>query len=71
MKINELLGSFEIYSTNEEDQLLAKLDNLTPLHSFPERQRFVIENLIKKSLVSKRMLGKQVMVIRNDIPEGS
>ena len=47
MKINELLGSFEIYSTNEEDQL------------------------IKKSLVSKRMLGKQVMVIRNDIPEGS
>lgn len=71
MKINELLGSFEIYSTNEEDQLLAKLDNLTPLHSFPERQRFVIENLIKKSLVSKRMLGKQVMVIRNDIPEGT
>lgn len=71
MKINELLGSFEIYSTNEEDQLLAKLDNLTPLHSFPERQRFVIENLIKKSLVSKRMLGKQVMVIRNDIPQGT
>lgn len=71
MKINELLGSFEIYSTNEEDQLLAKLDNLTPLHSFPERQRFVIENLIKKSLVSKRMQGKQVMVIRNDIPQGT
>ena len=71
MKINELLGSFEIYSTNEEDQLLAKLKNLTPLHSFPERQRFVIENLIKKSLVSKRMLGKQVMVIRNDIPQGT
>ena len=71
MKINELLGSFEIYSTNEEDQLLAKLENLTPLHSFPERQRFVIENLIKKSLVSKRMLGKQVMVIRNDIPQGT
>ena len=71
MKINELLGSFEIYSTNEEDQLLAKLDNLTPLQSFPERQRFVIENLIKKSLVSKRMLGKQVMVIRNDIPQST
>ena len=44
MKVSELLGSFEIFSTNEEDQLLAKLDTLTPLQSFPERQRFVIEN---------------------------
>tara|TARA_B100000123_G_scaffold267209_1_gene240300 strand:+ start:76 stop:291 length:216 start_codon:yes stop_codon:yes gene_type:complete len=71
MKINELLGSFEIFSTNEEDKLLAKLETLTPLQSFPERQRFVIENLIKKSLVSKKMQGTQVMVVRNDIPESS
>ena len=71
MKINELLGSFEIFSTNEEDKLLAKLETLTPLQSFPERQRFVIENLIKKSLVSKRMRGKQVMVVKNDISEGT
>ena len=71
MKVSELLGSFEIFSTNEEDQLLAKLDTLTPLQSFPERQRFVIENLIKKSLVSKKMRGTQVMVIKNDISEGT
>ena len=71
MKINELLGSFEIFSTIEEDQLLAKLDTETPLQSFPERQRFVIENMIKKSLVSKKMRGKQVMVIRNDIPKST
>ena len=51
-------------------KLLAKLDTETPLQSFPERQRFVIENMIKKSLVSKRMRGKDVMVVKNDIPEG-
>lgn len=71
MKINELLGGFEIFTTNEEMQLLAKLDAETPLQSFPERQRFVIENLIKKSLVSKKMRGTQVMVIKNDISEGT
>tara|TARA_B100000513_G_C11839980_1_gene165518 strand:+ start:48 stop:263 length:216 start_codon:yes stop_codon:yes gene_type:complete len=70
MKINELLGKFEIFTTNEEYKLLAKLDTETPLQSFPERQRFVIENMIKKSLVSKRMRGKDVMVVKNDIPEG-
>tara|TARA_B100000925_G_scaffold265127_1_gene224071 strand:- start:274 stop:489 length:216 start_codon:yes stop_codon:yes gene_type:complete len=71
MKINELLGGFEIFTTNEEMKLLAKLDAETPLQSFPERQRFVIENLIKKSLVSKKMRGTQVMVIKNDISEGT
>ena len=71
MKINELRGGFEIFKTNEEIQLLAKLDAETPLQSFPERQRFVIENLIKKSLVSKKMRGTQVMVIKNDISEGT
>ena len=71
MKINELLNNFEIFTTNEEYKLLAKLDIETPLQSFPERQRFVIENLIKKSLVSKKMRGTQVMVIKNDISEGT
>ena len=71
MKINELLGKFEIFTTNEESELLTKLDTETPLQSFPERQRFVIENMIKKSLVSKRMRGKDVMVVKNDIPEGT
>ena len=71
MKINELLNNFEIFTTNEEYKLLAKLDIETPLQSFPERQRFVIENMIKKSLVSKRKRGKDVMVVKNDIPEST
>ena len=71
MKINELLNNFEIFTTNEEYKLWAKLDTETPLQSFPERQRFVIENMIKKSLVSKRMRGKDVMVVKNDIPEST
>lgn len=71
MKVSELLTDFEIFTTNEEAKLLAKLDTISPLQSFPERQQVVIENLVKKSLVSKIMQGKQVMVLRNDIPEST
>ena len=49
-----------------------KLDNSNTFHTvFPEREQSVIENMIKKSLVSKRMRGKQVMVVKNDISEGT
>ena len=47
MKINELLGDFGIFTTNEEAKLLLKLDTATPLQSFPEREQFVIENMRK------------------------
>jgi len=53
MKINELLGSFEIYTTIEEQQLLTKLHWPTKLSSLPEREQQVAENLIRKSLLKK------------------
>jgi FixJ family two-component response regulator len=53
MKINELLGSFEIYTTIEEQQLLDKLQRRTKLSSLPEREQQVAENLIRKSLLKK------------------
>jgi hypothetical protein len=53
MKINELLRSFEIYTTIEEQQLLTKLQKPTKLRSLPEREQLVAENLIRKSLLKK------------------
>jgi|688.fasta_scaffold367559_3 hypothetical protein len=53
MKINELINSFEIYVSNEEKNLLEKLDSARSLMSFTERERFTIEGLIRKSLVIK------------------
>ena len=52
MKINDLIGEFTIAMSNEEARDLKKLDNPLPLHSFPEREQFVIEGLIRKALVS-------------------
>jgi hypothetical protein len=53
MKINELLNGFSIYTSLEEDSLLKKLDTPVFLDSFSERERFIIENMIRKSLVIK------------------
>lgn len=53
MKINELVRSFEIWTTNEERALLRKLDRPTLLSMLPERDQQVAEGLIRKSLLIK------------------
>ena len=66
MKLNELLDSFEIYMTNEEEAEYSKLEGMVPLASLSERQKFIINNLIRKSLVSKIQSNKGIMVAKND-----
>jgi hypothetical protein len=53
MKLNELVNSFEIFTSNEEKHLLERLQNPQYLSSFDERDRFTIEGMIRKSLVIK------------------
>lgn len=66
MKLNELIDSFKIYTTNEEQKELAKLDGVVPLSTLSERQQVIINNLIRKSLVSKIHSKHGIMVARND-----
>jgi hypothetical protein len=66
MKLNELITEFDIYMTNEERALYEQLDQVVPLISFNERQRIIVNNLIRKSLVSKIRHNNQIMVARND-----
>lgn len=66
MKLNELITEFDIFMTNEERALYEQLDAVVPLISFSERQRVIVNNLIRKSLVSKIQHNNQIMVARND-----
>lgn len=66
MKLNELITEFDIFMTNEERALYEQLDAVVPLISFNERQRVIVNNLIRKSLVSKIQHNNQIMVARND-----
>jgi hypothetical protein len=53
MKINELIGNFTIWTTREEDSMLKRLESVSYLNSFNEHEQFIIEGLIRKSLVIK------------------
>ena len=67
MKLNELIDSFEIFTTNAETLELSKLEGMVPFESLTERQQVIINNLIRKSLVSKIRSKDGVMVAKNEI----
>jgi|TARA_B110000495_G_C22779496_1_gene455964 hypothetical protein len=68
MKLNELIKSFDIFVTNEEESLLETLGaGARPLSSFTEHDQVIINNLIRKSVISKIVINKSsVMVMKND-----
>ncbi len=70
MKLNELVKSFEIYTSNEEKTILKRLDYPQSLSSFSERDQFTIEGLIRKSLVIK-IGDTNPRVIANELQETS
>lgn len=53
MRVNDIIGSFEIYTSNKEKEVLERLTYPRPLNSFSEQDQFTIEGLIRKSLVIK------------------
>jgi len=66
MKLNELIKSFSIALSNEEAEVLKKVNPVQPLQGFSPREQVIIENLIRKSLVSKILKNNIVMVVQND-----
>lgn len=66
MKLNELIKEFQIHTTNEEKQILDKIDAPCYVESFSEREQFVIENLIRKSLLTKVYNRGSVIVVPNE-----
>jgi hypothetical protein len=65
MKINELLAEFTIFMSNEEQSIYDKLDDPTPLYTYTSREQTLIENLVRKSLVSKIRQNDLVLVVKN------
>jgi hypothetical protein len=53
MKINELISDFEIWTSNEEREILKKLKHPIKLAQLEEHEQVRIQAMIRKSLVSK------------------
>ena len=67
MKINELIQDFTIQCTNEERAVLKRCNDCRSLDSYSERDRFVIEGLIRKALVSRVRNKNMVLVVANEL----
>jgi hypothetical protein len=66
MKLNELIKSFSIAMSNEEKTLLDQIQGVQPLDKFTEREQVIIENLVRKSLVSKIYNKGSILVMVNE-----
>ena len=53
MKLNELVRTLETWTSREERALLETLTGLVSIKTFEEHDRFIIDGLIRKSLVIK------------------
>lgn len=66
MKLNDLISDFRIAITNEEKIILDKLKEPEYIKNFQEREQYVLENLIRKNLVSKVYYKGEVVVVPDD-----
>jgi hypothetical protein len=66
MKLNELIKEFTVHVTNEENDLLDKIESPCYYESFTEREQFVIENLFRKSLLTKVYNNGNIVVVPNE-----
>ena len=66
MRLRNILQNISIYVTNEEQNLLDKFpDHKVNLASIVERDKIVIENLIRKSLITKINNNGVIFVQKN------
>jgi|AntRauTorcE11897_2_1112592.scaffolds.fasta_scaffold08579_3 hypothetical protein len=66
MKITELSQNINIALSNEEAALLERIESVQPLSAFSERDKVVISGLVRKSCLSKTVVNKSVMVVKNE-----
>lgn len=65
MKIRDVLENFSIQASNEEKALLSSLNGPRAIEDFSEREQFILESLIRKSLVIKIKNGRSYSVAVN------
>lgn len=66
MKINHLIDKFYIYTSNEEVDLLRKMENPVSMTMLAEREKFTAESLIRKGLLTKIQMKDSIMLVVND-----
>ena len=68
MKLNELIEDFTIFLNNQEKSLLKRMNSVMLPEQFTQRELMVIENMVRKSVVSKVIHKGKMYLVRNEKP---
>ena len=63
MRLSEVART---YTSNEEQTVLDKMTGAQMIETYTERERFIIEGLIRKSLVTKFQYNNSYLVVKNE-----
>lgn len=66
MKLNDIIKEFDIYKTNEEKKLLEEMETFVPIEMFNEREKVILQSLIRKSCITKFVRDNKVFVCKNE-----
>jgi hypothetical protein len=66
MKLNDLITDFSIALSNEEKKLLRRFSGVMQPDQFTEREKTIIENMIRKSVVSKIVHKGKTYLVQNE-----
>jgi hypothetical protein len=66
MKLNQLITDFKIAMSNEEEQLLGRFEGVMIPEEFTEREQRIIENLVRKSIVTKVNHKGKIFLVKNE-----
>jgi hypothetical protein len=66
MRIKEISDGTRIALSNEEKSVLDSIRDFSFMEAFNEREQYIIDNLIKKSLVLKIPRNNKAVLVKND-----
>ena len=66
MRIKEISDGTRIAISNEEKSVLDSIRDFSFMETFNEREQYIIENLIKKSLIVKIPRNNKAVLVKND-----
>jgi len=66
MKLNDLITDFKIALSNEETQLLRRFSGVMQPDQFTEREKRIIENMVRKSVVNKIVHKGKTYLVQNE-----
>ena len=66
MRICEIEDGTKIMVSNEEKSVMEKIQDFAMIETFNEREQYIIDTLVKKSLVARVSRNNSYLVVKND-----